>query len=421
MRWKIPVNFSIIEVLQATGKAFSGKGKRMGMDYNKAALELHAAHKGKLEVKSKVPVKCRDDLSTAYTPGVAEPCRRIHQSESAVYDYTAKGNLVAVVTNGTAVLGLGDIGPKAALPVMEGKAILFKEFGGVDAFPICLDTKDPAEVIRAVELIAPGFGGINLEDIRSPECFEIERVLEERLDIPVFHDDQHGTAIVVTAALLNALRLVGKQLDQVKIVLNGPGAAGTAIVHMLAAAGAADVTAVDEHGILYPGRPAGLAGHKAALAAQTNPRRLTGGLAEAVRGADVFIGVSVPGALKPEMAAAMAGDAVVFAMANPTPEILPDEARAAGVRVVGTGRSDFANQINNVLAFPGVFKGALSVRARSINSAMKVAAARAIAGLVSAEELREDYIIPGAFDPRVADAVAAAVAAAARESGVARL
>lgn len=421
MRWKNTAKSGIIGPLHGIkAGAACGKGDR-GMDYNKAALELHSAHKGKLEVTSKVPVKTREDLSTAYTPGVAEPCRKIHADEAAVYEYTAKGNLVAVVTNGTAVLGLGNIGPKAALPVMEGKAILFKEFGGVDAFPICLDTKDPAEVIRAVELIAPGFGGINLEDIRSPECFEIERVLEEKLDIPVFHDDQHGTAIVVTAALLNALRVVGKQLPAVKIVLNGPGAAGTAIIKMLKAAGATDVTAVDEHGILYTGRPAGLADHKEWLATITNPRALTGGLAEAVAGADVFIGVSVPGALKPAMAASMAKDAIVFAMANPTPEILPDEAKAAGVRVVGTGRSDFANQINNVLAFPGVFKGALSVQARNINDTMKVAAAKAIASLVSDEELTEDYIIPGAFDERVAQTVAAAVAAAARESGVARL
>ena len=391
------------------------------MDYNKESLHLHKAHRGKLEIAGKVPVKNRDDLSLAYTPGVAEPCRRIAQDPGAVYDYTAKGNLVAVVTNGTAVLGLGDIGPRAALPVMEGKALLFKEFGGVDAFPICLDTKDPAEVIRAVELLAPGFGGVNLEDIRSPECFEIERVLEETLDIPVFHDDQHGTAIVVTAALLNALKLVQKPLAGARIVLNGPGAAGTAIIKMLHAAGACDVTAVDEHGILYPGRPAGLAGHKEWLAGVTNPRRLTGGLAQAVAGADVFIGVSVPGALSGAMAASMAQNAIVFAMANPTPEILPDEAKAAGVRVMGTGRSDFANQINNVLAFPGVFKGALQVRARDINDAMKVAAAKAIAGLVSDEELCEDYIIPGAFDPRVADTVAAAVAQAARQSGVARL
>lgn len=388
------------------------------MDHNAAALRLHEEHKGKLETVSKVPVKTRDDLATAYTPGVAEPCRRIHQDPEAVWRYTAKGNMVAVVTNGTAVLGLGDIGPKAALPVMEGKAILFKEFGGVDAFPICLDTKDPAEVIRAVELIAPGFGGINLEDIRSPECFEIERVLEEKLEIPVFHDDQHGTGIVVTAALLNALAVVGKQIGQVRIVLNGPGAAGTAIIKMLQTAGATAITAVDEHGVLYPNRPAGLEGHKAWLASATQPVGRT--LAVAVRGADVFIGVSVPGALSPAMAASMAKDAIVFAMANPTPEILPDEARAAGVRVIGTGRSDFATQINNVLAFPGVFKGALSVRARDINYAMKLAAAQAIAGLVSPAERREEYIIPSAFDPRVADAVAAAVAKAARESGVAR-
>ncbi len=388
------------------------------MDYNAEALRLHEQYEGKLETVSRVPVKTRDDLATAYTPGVAEPCRRIREDEAEAYRYTCKGRTVAVVTNGTAVLGLGDIGPKAALPVMEGKAILFKEFGGVDAFPICLDTKDPAEVIRAVELIAPGFGGINLEDIRSPECFEIERVLEEKLDIPVFHDDQHGTGIVVTAALLNALALVKKEIGRVRIVLNGPGAAGTAIIRMLMAAGAEQITAVDEHGVLYPGRPAGLADHKQWLAGVTRPVGKT--LAEAVQGADVFIGVSVPGALSPQMAAGMAKDAVVFAMANPTPEILPDEAKAAGVRVVGTGRSDFANQINNVLAFPGIFKGALSVRAREINPAMKLAAARAIAALVAPEELREDYIIPSAFDPRVADAVAAAVAAAARQSGAAR-
>ena len=391
------------------------------MDYYKGSLALHKAHKGKLEVVGKVPVKNRDDLSLAYTPGVAEPCRAIARDPDAVYDYTCKGSMVAVVTNGTAVLGLGDIGPKAGLPVMEGKALLFKAFAGVDAFPICLGTKDPAEVVRAVELIAPGFGGVNLEDIRSPECFEIERILQEKLDIPVFHDDQHGTAIVVTAALLNALKLVGKRLEAVRIVLSGPGAAGTAIIRMLLAAGAADVTAVDEHGILCEGRPAGLDGHKAWLATVTNPRHLTGGLAEAAKGADVFIGVSVPGALKKEMAASMAKDAVVFAMANPTPEILPDEAKAAGVRVVGTGRSDYPNQINNVLAFPGVFKGALAVRAKCINDQMKVAAAKAIAGLIGDEELNEDYIIPGAFDERVAPAVAAAVAAAAKESGVARL
>ena len=390
------------------------------MDYNKAALEMHAAHHGKLEVISKVPVKTRDDLSTAYTPGVAEPCRKICQNPDDVYTYTTKGNMVAVVTNGTAVLGLGDIGPEAGLPVMEGKCVLFKEFGGVNAVPICLDTKDPAEVIRAVELIAPSFGGVNLEDIRSPECFEIERVLEEKLDIPVFHDDQHGTGIVVTAALLNALKVVGKDIAKVKIVQNGPGAAGTAIIKMLMAAGATDITAVDEHGILYEGRPAGLKDHKAWLATVINPRHLTGGLAEAVKGADVFIGTSIAGALTPEMAATMAPGAVVFAMANPNPEIMPDAAKAAGVAVVGTGRSDFPNQINNVLAFPGVFKGALSVRARDINNEMKVAAAKAIAGIISDEERSAENIIPGAFDPRVVEAVSAAVAQAARDSGVAR-
>ena len=391
------------------------------MDYNKAALELHAARQGKLEVISKVPVKTRDDLSTAYTPGVAEPCRQIVKDPAAVYTYTTKGNMVAVVTNGTAVLGLGDIGPEAGLPVMEGKCVLFKEFGGVNAVPICLDTKDPAEVVRAVEMIAPSFGGINLEDIRSPECFEIERILEEKLEIPVFHDDQHGTGIVVTAALLNALKVVGKDIAQVKIVHNGPGAAGTAIIKMLQAAGATDITAVDEHGILYEGRPAGLADHKAWLATVTNPRKLTGGLAEAIKGADVFIGTSVAGALSPELAATMAEGAIVFAMANPNPEIMPDAAKAAGVAVIGTGRSDFPNQINNVLAFPGVFKGALSVRARDINNAMKVAAAHAIAGIIGDDERCADNIIPGAFDPRVVEAVSAAVAQAAIDSGVARI
>ncbi len=391
------------------------------MDYFKKALEMHAQHKGKIEVVSKVPVKTRDDLSTAYTPGVAEPCREIAKDPTAAYTYTSKGNLVAVVSNGTAVLGLGNIGAAAAQPVMEGKAILFKEFGGVDAFPICLDTQDPEKVIEAVRLLAPVFGGINLEDISSPNCFYIEETLEKELDIPVFHDDQHGTAIVVTAALLGALRVVGKDIGSIKVVVNGPGAAGTAIIKMLLAAGVTNVIACDENGILYKDRGVGIQDHKKMLCEITNKEDLRGGLAEAVQGADVFIGVSVAGALKPEMARTMAKDAIVFAMANPTPEILPDEAKAAGVRVIGTGRSDFANQINNVLAFPGVFKGALRVRARDINTAMKVAAAHAIADLVSDEERNEDYIIPGAFDPRVADAVADAVAKAARETGVARL
>ena len=391
------------------------------MDYYKKALEMHEEHKGKIEVVSKVPVKTREDLSTAYTPGVAEPCREIAKDPTAAYTYTAKGNLVAVVSNGTAVLGLGNIGAAASQPVMEGKAILFKEFGGVDAFPICLDTEDPEKVIEAVRLLAPVFGGINLEDISSPNCFYIEEVLEKELDIPVFHDDQHGTAIVVTAALLGALRVVKKDIGSIRVVVNGPGAAGTAIIKMLLAAGVKNVIACDENGILYKDRGVGIQDHKKMLCEITNKEDLRGDLSDAIQGADVFIGVSVAGALKPEMAKTMAKDAIVFAMANPTPEILPDEAKAAGVRVIGTGRSDFANQINNVLAFPGVFKGALSVRARDINTAMKVAAAYAIADLVSDEERNEDYIIPGAFDPRVAQAVADAVAKAARETGVARL
>ncbi len=390
------------------------------MDYNAAALAMHEAHHGKLTVESLVKVQDKDALSTAYTPGVAEPCRKIKANPEDVYKYTLKGRTVAVVTNGTAVLGLGDIGPEAGLPVMEGKCVLFKEFGGVDAFPICLNARTKEEVVAAVKAIAPTFGGINLEDIRSPECFEIEAELERDLDIPVFHDDQHGTAIIVLAGILNALKVVGKRLEDVRIVQNGPGAAGTAIIKMLQTAGARQIIAVDEHGILVTGRPAGLAGHKAQLAEITNPERLSGGLADAIRGADIFIGTSVAGALTTEMAATMAPDAIVFAMANPNPEIMPDAARAAGVRVIGTGRSDFPNQVNNVLAFPGIFKGALSVRARDINPAMKMAAAQAIAGLIPAEELNEENILPKAFDSRVAQAVADAVAKAARESGVAR-
>ena len=329
------------------------------MDYNKAALELHSKFPGKIAVQSLCECKDRDALSTAYTPGVAEPCRKIKANPDDVYTYTMKGRTVAVVTNGTAVLGLGNIGPEAGLPVMEGKCVLFKEFGGVDAFPICLNAKTKEEVIAAVKAIAPTFGGINLEDIRSPECFEIEAELERDLDIPVFHDDQHGTAIIVLAGVLNALKVVGKRIEDVKIVQNGPGAAGTAIIHMLQVAGAKNIVAVDEHGILYPNRPAGLEGHKGRLAEETNPDKLTGGLAEAIRDADIFIGTSIAGALTPELAATMAKNAIVFAMANPTPEIMPDLAKQAGVRVIGTGRSDFPNQVNNVLAFPGIFRGAL--------------------------------------------------------------
>ena len=391
------------------------------MDYAKESLRLHGEWKGKIEVVATVPVKTKDDLSLAYTPGVAQPCLEIQKDIEKSYELTRRHNLCAVITDGSAVLGLGDIGPEAGLPVMEGKCVLFKEFGGVDAFPICLNAKTKEEVIAAVKAIAPTFGGINLEDIRSPECFEIEAELERDLDIPVFHDDQHGTAIIVLAGVLNALKVVGKRIEDVKIVQNGPGAAGTAIIHMLQVAGAKNIVAVDEHGILYPNRPAGLEGHKGRLAEETNPEKLTGGLAEAIRDADIFIGTSIAGALTPELAATMAKDAIVFAMANPTPEIMPDLAKQAGVRVIGTGRSDFPNQVNNVLAFPGIFKGALSVRARDINPAMKMAAAKAIAGLIPDDELNEENILPKAFDPRVADAVAAAVAQAARESGVARV
>ena len=422
-RWKYPdgsVTIKLYEPFPA-GESLLLKLEDKTMDYNKAALEMHETHKGKVGIVSKVEVATRDDLSTAYTPGVAEPCRKIKENPDDVYKYTFKGNMVAVVSNGTAVLGLGDIGPEAGLPVMEGKAVLFKEFGGVDAFPICIDAHDAASVIAACKAIAPTFGGINLEDIKSPECFEIEETLERELDIPVFHDDQHGTAIIVLAGVLNALKVVGKRIEDVKIVQNGPGAAGTAIIHMLQVAGAKNIVAVDEHGILYPNRPAGLEGHKGRLAEETNPDKLTGGLAEAIRDADIFIGTSIAGALTPELAATMAKDAIVFAMANPTPEIMPDLAKQAGVRVIGTGRSDFPNQVNNVLAFPGIFKGALSVRARDINPAMKMAAAKAIAGLIPDDELNEENILPKAFDPRVADAVAAAVAQAARESGVARV
>ena len=393
----------------------------MHMDYNAMALELHEKHQGKLGVKSLVKISNNDDLAAAYTPGVAEPCRKIAANPEDVYKYTLKGRTVAVVTNGTAVLGLGNIGPEAGLPVMEGKCVLFKEFGGVDAFPICLNAATKEEVIAAVRAIAPTFGGINLEDIKSPECFEIESILEKELDIPVFHDDQHGTAIAVTAGVFNALKLVGKDIEQIRVVQNGPGAAGTAIIRMLKKVGVKDIVAVDEHGILYPGRPEGLEGHKAELAEVTNPRHLKGSLAEAIRGADLFIGTSVAGALTEEMASSMAKDAIVFAMANPVPEIMPEAARAAGVRVIGTGRSDFPNQINNVMVFPGLFKGALSVRARDINDQMKIAAANALAGLVDSSELRDEYVLPNPFDPKVANAIAKAVAEAARESGSARI
>ena len=391
------------------------------MDYAKESLRLHEQWGGKIEVNTRVPVSTKDDLSLAYTPGVAQPCLEIQRDPDKSYTLTRRHNLCAVITDGSAVLGLGDIGPEAGMPVMEGKCVLFKAFADVDAFPLCIRTKDVDEFVRTVYLLSGSFGGINLEDISAPRCFEVERRLKEICDIPVFHDDQHGTAIIVLAGVLNALKVVGKRIEDVKIVQNGPGAAGTAIIHMLQVAGARNIIAVDEHGILLPGRPAGLEGHKGKLAEETNPEKLSGGLAEAIKGADIFIGTSIAGALTPELAATMAKDAIVFAMANPTPEIMPDLAKQAGVRVIGTGRSDFPNQVNNVLAFPGIFKGALSVRARDINPAMKMAAAKAIAGLIPDDELNEENILPKAFDPRVADAVAAAVAQAARESGVARV
>lgn len=381
------------------------------MDYAKAALEMHEKHHGKIEVTSKISLKTKDDLSTAYTPGVAEPCLKIKEDKKAAYTYTAKGNLVAVVSDGTAVLGLGDIGPEAAMPVMEGKAILFKEFGGVDAFPICLDTKDTEEIIATVKRIAPSFGGINLEDISAPRCFEIERRLEEELDIPVFHDDQHGTAIVTTAALLNALKIVGKKIDEIKVVLNGPGSAGTAIAKMMLHAGVKHMLICDRTGILREDRER-MTPHKMELARLTNPEKISGGLKEAIVNADVFVGVSTAGVLTPDMVKTMNKDAIVFAMANPSPEIMYEEAKAAGVRVMATGRSDYPNQINNVLVFPGLFRGALDCRARNITYKMKLAAAYAIAGLIDDQELNEEYVIPSAFDERVAHAVARAVAEA---------
>lgn len=390
------------------------------MDFNEAALKLHRDYHGKIEINSKVPLKTADDLSTAYTPGVAQPCREIYKDPEKVYEYTAKQNLIAVVTDGTAVLGLGDIGPKAAMPVMEGKAALFKQFGHVDAVPICLDTKDPEEIIRTVKYIAPTFGGINLEDIASPNCFEIEKRLEEELDIPVFHDDQHGTAVVVTAALLNALKLVNKKIKEVKIALSGPGAAGSAIIRMLVNAGAKYIVASDIFGIVYKDREEGMDDNLRALCDITNPENIKGNLADAVKDADVFIGVSRGGLLTTEMVKTMHSDAIVFAMANPVPEITYEKAKAAGVRVMGTGRSDYPNQINNVLAFPGIFRGALDAGAKDINYSMKLAAARALADLVEPERLSEEYVIPSAFDPRVAKAVAENVAKAARESGACR-
>ena len=392
------------------------KGEKI-MDYNKAALEMHESHKGKIEVVSKVQVKTRDDLSTAYTPGVAEPCRKIRDNKEDVYRYTAKGNLVAVVSDGTAVLGFGDIGPYAAMPVMEGKSILFKEFADIDAFPICLDTKDVDEIVETVKRIAPTFGGINLEDISAPRCFEIERRLKEELDIPVFHDDQHGTAIVVSAGMLNALKLVGKKPEDVNIVINGAGSAGISICKLLLQIGIGNIVLVDKNGALAKGEewmnPA-----QAAMAEITNKDQQHGSLAEIMKGKDAFIGVSAPGIVTAEMVASMAKDPIVFAMANPVPEIMPEEAVKGGVRVMATGRSDYPNQINNVLVFPGIFRGALDAKATDITEEMKIAAAKAIASIVADDELNEEYIIPGAFDERVAKVVAKAVADTAKAQGI---
>jgi len=390
------------------------------VDLKQEALKLHRDNQGKLEVISKVPLKDRNDLSLAYTPGVAEPCKEISKDKNLVYEYTSKGHMVAVVTDGSAVLGLGNIGPEAAMPVMEGKAVLFKNFGGVDAFPICLDTQDVDEIVKTVKYLAPTFGGINLEDISAPRCFEIEQRLKQELDIPIFHDDQHGTAVVSLAAIINALKIVGKDMKEVKVAISGAGAAGVAIAKLLLSVGVADVVVCDSKGIVSKDR-ADLNPSKRELAEITNKRDLSGNIFDALKGADIFIGVSGPGTVTQDMIRVMAKDPIVFAMANPVPEIYPDEAKAAGARVVGTGRSDFPNQINNVLAFPGIFRGALETRATDINEEMKIAAAHAIASLISPEELSPDYCIPGAFDKRVAAHVACEVAKAAMKTGVARL
>ena len=385
------------------------------------SLELHEKYRGKLEIKSRVPVKTKEDLSLAYTPGVAQPCLEIQKDIDKSYVYTNRWNTCLVVTDGTAVLGLGDIGPEAGMPVMEGKCVLFKEFGNVDAFPLCIKSKDVDEIVNTIYLISGSCGGVNLEDISAPRCFEIERKLKEKCDIPIFHDDQHGTAVITLAGLTNALRLVGKKKEEIKVAVNGAGAAAISITKLLIAAGIKNVTLCDRTGAIYEGREKGMNPIKEEMAKITNPDKIHGSLADIVKGADVFIGVSAPGSLTTEMVKTMAKDAIIFACANPTPEIYPDEAKAGGARVIATGRSDFPNQINNVLAFPGIFRGAFDVRARDINDEMKMAAAEALANLISEDELSEDYIIPAAFDPRVGKAVAEAVAEAARKSGVARI
>ena len=420
-RWKYPdgsVTIKLYEPFPA-GESLLLKLEDKTMDYNKAALEMHETHKGKVGIVSKVEVATRDDLSTAYTPGVAEPCRKIKENPDDVYKYTFKGNMVAVVSNGTAVLGLGDIGPEAGMPVMEGKCVLFKAFGGVDAIPLCIRSKDTDEIVRTIELLAGSFGGINLEDISAPRCFEIEKRLKKDLDIPVFHDDQHGTAVVTAAALLNALKIVGKKIEDINVVINGAGAAGLAIAKFLLRFGVKDVIVCDSKGILCKG-DSRLNGAKQEVAEMSNKRRVVGSLAAGMKGADVFVGVSVANCVSEEMVRSMAEKAIVFACANPTPEISREKALAAGAAVVGTGSSEYPNQINNVLVFPGLFRGALDVRAKDINMEMMMAAAQGIASCVSETQLNPDYILPYAYDPKAHEAVAKAVAQAARDTGVAR-
>ena len=391
------------------------------MDYAKESLRLHYEWKGKLEVTPRAAVDSKDALSLAYTPGVAQPCLEIQKDVNKSYELTRRWNTVAVVTDGTAVLGLGDIGPEAGMPVMEGKCVLFKAFGDVDAIPLCIRSKDVDEIVNTVALLAGSFGGVNLEDIAAPRCFEIEKKLKERCDIPIFHDDQHGTAVITLAGLTNALKVVNKKMDEIKVVITGAGAAAIAIGKLLLSAGVKDLTLCDRSGAVYEGRPKGMNPIKDEMAKVTNLSKKAGSLADMLVGADVFIGVSAPGAVTTEMVKTMNRDAIIFACANPTPEIFPDDAKAGGAKVISTGRSDFPNQINNVLAFPGIFRGALDARASDINDAMKIAAAKALAGLISDEELNADYIIPAAFDPRVKDAVANAVKQAAYDSGVARI
>ena len=391
------------------------------MNYAEESLKKHAEWRGKIEVVSRVPVSTKEDLSLAYTPGVAEPCLEIQKDVEKSYDLTRRWNTCLVVTDGTAVLGLGDIGPEAGMPVMEGKCVLFKEFGDVDAFPICIKSKDVDEIVNTVYLISGSCGGVNLEDIAAPRCFEIEQKLKEKCDIPIFHDDQHGTAIITLAGLINALKVVGKDKEAIKVVVNGAGAAATAITKLILSYGVKNVVMCDRTGAIYEGRQKGMNPYKEEMAKLTNHDKIEGSLEEVVAGADVFIGVSAPGSLTMEMVQTMNKDAIVFACANPTPEIYPDEAKAGGARVIATGRSDFPNQVNNVLAFPALFRGAFDVRAKEINEEMKIAASLALANLISDEELNEEYIIPAAFDPRVKDAVSKAVAQAARDTGVARL